>query len=332
MHWTLKSYAFLLAFVLSSGSAFVAKAEFPDSVITIIFPFSAGSGGDVGLRIYAEALGKRLGQPVIVQNKPGGNSAVAAAEALAAQRDGYTLTVLTSANAIAHADMRAQKKKLGYSIDDFNPLSGFAEFFNVIAVPANSPFKTLGDLLNYAKANPCTLNIGTSTYNSANNLVAKLLAHDAGVKYTIVTHTQTGDLTTNTMQGRVHAGIQLYTVFEGQFQAGTLRPLAVVTAKRSAYLPNVPAVSEMVPNYAVPSWMALYVPGGVPKGRAALLAKASREVLMDPLVTARLKEIGFEPLATQPEEQDSLMRGEMKKWDNFFTERADNQEKVCDGM
>lgn len=332
MNWTLKACASLLAFALASGSASVAKAEFPDGVITIIFPFSAGSGGDVGLRIYAEALSRKLGQPVIVQNKPGGNSAIAAAEALAAQRDGYTLTVLTSANAIAYADMRAQKKKLSYSIDDFAPLSGFAEFFNVIAVPADSPFKTLGDLLSYAKTNPCTLNIGTTTYNSANNLVAKLLAHDAGVKYTIVTHTKTSELTTNTMQGRVHAGIQLYAVFEGQFQAGTLRPLAVVTAKRSAYLPNVPSVAETVPNYAVPSWMALYVPKGVPKDRVELLGKASRAVLTDISVTARLKEIGFESLATQPEEQDSLMRGEMKKWDSFFTERAGNQEKVCSGM
>jgi tripartite-type tricarboxylate transporter receptor subunit TctC len=323
MKWTLKALVMVLTLC---APTFAQSEEFPARQVQVVFPFGAGGGGDTATRIFAETMAKKLGQKFVVMNVPGANGATGANVALSAARDGYTYPILSSGSAIAYASVKGSEKELGYSLGEFEPVSGFAVFANVIFVSADSPFKTLGDVLAFARARPCELNVGVTTVNSANDLAAKVLERTARVRYQVVNYKTAGELMTGVLRGDVQVGVQLYGAVKGMVQSDKVRALAIVTKQRAAYLPDVPAVAETLPGYDVPSWMGFYVPKGVPKERVALLAEATRSALKDPELVAKFAALGFVPLPTGPEKQGVRMRDEILKWEGFF---ATKQEVAC---
>ena len=286
-----------LAVVLVPFGAVAASAgePFPSRSIQAILAFPPGSIGTTMLRI--------------------GKGSLAASAALKAPRDGYTIVMLTSGNAIATAVSEREGKPLTYSVGDFTPLTGFAEFTNVVATAGDSRFKTMKEVLAYARANPGKLNVGVSLANTANDLAAHLLKQKAGIDFAVVRHSTIASLITEARQGTLDVIIQSYGALKGQFEAGALRPLAVTVAQPVEYLPNVPTVAASgVPGFDVPSWTALYVPKGVPPARVELLAREARASLASSEVQKRLRELGIRPIPSNSRETDVLMNGEIAKW------------------
>lgn len=314
-----RAAAFMVTLALLTCSAFAAE-QFPSRPINIILAFPAGSISATMLRIFGEDVSKRIHQSVVIVPMPGGNGALAADAVLKAPRDGYTIALLSSGNAIATAMSVLDGSKLNYSVEDFLPLTGFAEFTNVVATAPDSRFKTMKEVLEYARANPGKLNVGVTTVNSANDLAARLLKLQANISFVSVHHSTLSSLITEARQGALDVIIQPYGALKGQFDAGALRALAVTVAEPVDYLPGVPTVAASgVPGFDVASWNALYAPKGVPQNIVDLLSREAKVSLTDGAIRARLRTLGVRPIPGSGKELDELMNTEIAKWRDVLT-------------
>lgn len=303
-------------------STAVSARDFPSRSLKIYLAFPPGTISDLSLRRFADAFSKKIGESVVIVNVPGGNGVSAATAALSAKPDGYTITMLTSANAIAQVDSAFKHADLFYRLDQFVPLSGFSVFSNIIAVNASSPFNTLSDVISFARAHPCKLNVGVTTVNSANYLTAELLMYYTKTKFVLVTHRKVPELILDALHGQVPVVVQSYTALGGQFSSGKLRPIAVAVNHRLSYVKDVPSVSESkIPGLAgfdLPSWTALYALKGTPPDRIAYLARNIREVLEDPAMQASFQELHIRALPSSAEAQSKLMQKEINRWTELF--------------
>ena len=209
------------AFVATSAPA-PAQGKYPSRPIRVMLPFAAGSVSDVTLRILADKLGARLDTTIVVDNQPRAGGTTAAAAVLAAPRDGYTLVTLSSSTAISVSLL----KSLPYDpVADFVPICGISTFANIIAVNANSKYRTLGDLLAAMRERPGALNFGTTTVGSTNHLAANLLKSMTGQTFQIVPFRTPGDLVTAVLRNDVDVIIQSYGALKSAVEGKQLRAL-----------------------------------------------------------------------------------------------------------
>jgi len=299
-----------------------AGDTYPSKPLKIIYPGLPATAGDITLRRFAETLSVTFGQPVVIENHPGGNGIVAAQAALSAPRDGYTINMFSSADTIAIADAQAKGSNLSIPFEEFDALSGFETFSNVVAVSTASPFRTLPDILRYARENECKLNVGLTGVNTPNYLLARIFMYQTGVKFVMVPHTKIADLLMDAVRGQVPVLIQSYAAIQGQVDAGNLRPVAVSGPRREPYLPDVPTIAELgiegLKGFTLPTWASLYTPKGVPAARRAYLSQKINEALRTPAVASAFKELAIEPLFLSAHQQDQLMHNEIKKWGDLF--------------
>ena len=295
------------------GLATPAMAQaFPSKPLRIVVPFAAGGAGDLTARIVGAALSQSLGQPVTIENRPGAGGVVAARTVARAESDGHTLFLMSNGTAVT----ASLYKSLPYdTLKDFTPVSTLGTFDLVVLVPADSPHKTLGDLVAFAKANPNQLNIGSINIGSTQNLAAELFKSSADMDAQIVPFNGTPNLVGALRGQQVDAAVEILGPALTQIQAGAFRALAVTGQKRSTVLPEVPtAVEQGVKGFVASSWNALAVPSKTPRDVVARLNKDINAALAKPDVRKKLADLNIDPDGSTPEQAAELLATDIKRW------------------
>jgi tripartite-type tricarboxylate transporter receptor subunit TctC len=289
-----------------------AHAAYPEQPIKIIVPFAPGGLADITVRMVGEKLTQSLGQPVVIDNRPGAGGVPAAQAAMGGKPDGYTLLVYTNGTAIS----KSLYKKLPFDPEkDFVPVSLMAYFDLVVLVKKDSPYKTLGEFLAEARAKPGKINIGTINPGSTQNLSAELFRTTANINVQIVPFRTTPDVTRAVIGGDVDAIFESYAATKAQVDAGNLRPLANSAARRAEYLPQVPSAAEGgVKGYDVTGWNALVAPAGTPPEVIATLNKAINQIISTPEVKKRLLDLGTTAHAGPPDDLKRQLAADIPKW------------------
>ncbi len=301
----------LFAAIAISATAQTAP-DYPNHPVVLIVPYGAGGVADVGMRILGEKLSNRLKQQFVIENRPGAAGIVAAQAGAAAAADGYTLLMTGNNNAIA----KVLFNTLPYDIlTDFASVSTASFFDLLIVTRAGSPLRSLDNVIAAAKANPGKLNIGTIVPGSTQNLGAELFVSTAGIKATIVTFRTSADMANAVMRGDVDLEFEFYAAVQGLLASNKLVALASTGDKRTAYLPNVPtAIESGINGYEVTSWNGLSVPAKTPQAIVATLNAAMKEVIPDPDIQNRAKEMGMEMRWSTPADMTARMRADIAKW------------------
>lgn len=295
----------------------VAQTSYPSHPIRIVTPLAAGAASDIALRILAEKLSSRFGVPVIVQNEPGGAGVIADRSVTNAQADGYT--ILWAGNNTA-TDVSLFREPVDPR-KELTPIIGVSEFPYLFVTSESSPYSTLEQWIAAAKEKPGTLTIGTSSAGTTNYLAALLFKSIQKLDSTVVPYRGPSELTVALLRNDVDLVVNAYGGLRSQINANQIRPLAITSASRDPDLPNVPTMQEAgVPDFVVISWNALYGPKGMPQQAVDVIGQAATEILGEPDVKAKFKEIGFNarPLATGP--LDQRMRSEIERWAHVIAE------------
>lgn len=289
-----------------------AQRDYPARPITLVVPFAAGGIADLTARLVARAMGKALGQSVVIDNRPGAGGIVATRMVVSAAPDGYTALLLSNANAISASLFR----KLPFDLTrDLAPVGTIGFFDLVLCVDSRSRFRALPDLLAHARANPGKLTIGTIAIGSTQHLAAELFRSRTGIDAVIVPYNATPALLGALRAGEVDLVFEILGPVLPQIAGGALRPLAVSAARRNRVLPTTPTVQEGgVADYDVASWNALAVPVATPQSIVARLNTALRDALAVPALAQRLLEMGVRPQAGTPAELDALLEREIRRW------------------
>lgn len=316
----LLSRRLMLAAALGALVAPARAQTYPTRPIRLLHGFAPGGAADTLSRIVAEDLQKRLGHPVIVEAKPGAGGNIAAEAVAKAPPDGYTLGLVTGAHAISAATY----KSLSFDpVDSFEMISTVVYYALVIAVRADHPAKTLGELLAAAKAKPGSVSFGSVGFGSTHHLAGELLAADAGVELVHVPYRGDSQAITALLSGDVPMIVGTSVLLAPQIESGAVRALAVTSPTRSALLPNVPTVEEAgVRGYDVRTWAGLIAPRGTPPAVIATLNAAVQDTLKDPQIRARVETaVGGDVRGSTPAEMKALITREITKW-NAVVERA----------
>jgi tripartite-type tricarboxylate transporter receptor subunit TctC len=304
-----RGFGFALVLFIS-----VAKAAdpFPTRPIRLISPFAPGGGNDIISRTLGAALTKNLGQSIVVDNRPGGNTIIAMELLARATPDGYTL-LTTSSSQATNATLYT---KLPYdSIRDFSPVSAIGVSPLVLAVNPVLPIKSVADLIAAAKAKPGALMYPSAGTGNSTHLGGELFAAMANVTLTHVPYKGLGPGLLDLMAGRLQLVFSTAPSAMLHIKTGRLRGLAVTTAARSNLLPQLPTVAESgVPGYESGSWYGITSPAGVPRAVVARLNKEIRSVLATPEFREQLMAAGADPMLTSPEEFAAYIKVEIAKW------------------
>lgn len=306
--------AALMALSALSGQA---QSAFPSKPIKIVVPNAAGGAADLTARAVGQKMAEALGQPVVIDNKPSAGGIVAGETVAKAAPDGHTLLLISSGTAVSESLF----KSLPFdTVKDFIPVAPLAALDLVIVSAEGGKFKTLGDLIAYAKANPGKLNIGTPNIGTTQNLAAELFKSATGLDIQIVPFNGTPPVINALRGGQIDAGLDILGPLLSQIKGNALRPLAVTGAKRSKALPDVPTAKEAgVVNYVAASWNGLAVPAGTPKDVVARLNKEINAALNDPAVHKRLEELNLDPQPGTPEQAAALLHNDIKRWGEVIT-------------
>lgn len=290
---------------LAAAFATPARAAFPDKPIRLLVPFAPGGGTDIVARFVGEKLGAALGQPVIVDNRPGANGVIAGEALLRAAPDGHTLLVATAAG---FASAPALGAKLPYDVvKDFAPVGMLGLFPLVINGAPNLGADTLTDFIALAKSKPGELNYASAGVGSTNHLVFEMLAQRAGLKLNHVPYKGAALATTDLRSGAVHVMVDSLAASLGNIQAKAIKCLAVTTATRQPQLPDAPTLKESGVDLVYPGWAALAAPAGTPEPAIARLSQALADLLAQEETKARYRQLVIEPAAMTPQDTAAFM-------------------------
>ncbi len=306
----------LLATVVCGQAA--SAQSYPTRPIQVIAPFAGGSASDVVLRIMLERMGKSIGQAFIVDNRPGAGGNIGTGAAAKAAPDGYTLVMGSLGPMSAN---RTLYRELGYDPDkDFEPISLFAHFPNLIVINSKLPINSLAELVAYAKARPKQLNYGSVGVGSSQHLSGLYFEQVTGVELTHVPYRNIAQYVPDLISGAVPLGFQWLPNVTAALKTGDAKPLAVTISKRMTALPDVPTTAEAgIKNYETSGWLALLAPRGTPKPIITRLNHEIAAALKDPAVRDRFVEQGGEAIGSTPEELAKFITSETVKWRDIIT-------------
>jgi tripartite-type tricarboxylate transporter receptor subunit TctC len=308
--------AVALATTLSAAAA--GAQDYPSRRITVIVPFAGGSASDVVTRIVLDRMSKSMGQPIIIENRPGAGGNIGTAAAAKAEPDGYTLVGSGSGPFAANTVLYAN---LGYEpLKDFEIISPFAVFPIVIVASSKLPVKTLPELIAYAKKSPEPLGYGSVGIGSSQHLSGAYFEQAAGVKLSHVPYRNIAQYGPDLMAGTVPLGFQWLPNVLGPINAGGARPIAVASEKRLGALPDTPTTAEAgLPAYKSSGWFAMAAPKGTPKPIVDKLNKELAAAIADPAVQEAFAKQGAQPMALSPEEAEKFVAAETEKWRKVIT-------------
>jgi tripartite-type tricarboxylate transporter receptor subunit TctC len=272
-----------VAAVLAAGGLASAQSPFPAKPVHIFVPYAAGGGVDVLARTLGDVVSRQWGQGVVIENRPGAGGVVASQALVTSPPDGYTLIVVAS----GHATNAFLYPKLPYdTFRDFTPISLLASSPNILLVKADSPFKTLADVIAQARARPGSLAFGHAGTGTSTHLAGELLKNLAKIDIQAISYKGGMPALNDLLGGQIPMSFNNGPESVGQLAAGTVRALAVTTASRAAFLPDVPSMAETVPGYDTEVWWGLLGPAGMP---ADLVEKLNHDFVAA-LNTASVKE------------------------------------------
>jgi tripartite-type tricarboxylate transporter receptor subunit TctC len=313
MRWSFAVKAAVAALVLSFGPIAPLQAQdWPQKPIRIVVGFGAGGGTDIAARIVAQPLSEILGQPVVVENKPGGGGTTAAEQVARSPKDGYTALMMSNAHAIAPVIY----KTLRYdSITDFDMVSMVGTAGLALVVAPDFPAKDLKGLIAHVKANPGKLNFGSPGVGTTQHFAAELLAQLGGLSMTHVPYRATPAALTGLLSKDVQLLFELIQTVQGQVQSGTLRAIGVTSPQRFPSVPDWPTLAESgLPDYDVTSWYGLSFPAGTPAPIVARTNKAMRDLLATDTVRAQILKVGALVRSSTPDELKTHIAAEITKW------------------
>jgi tripartite-type tricarboxylate transporter receptor subunit TctC len=297
---------------LTIAGAACAQEAFPSKPVHLLVPFPPGGAVDIVARTLSDELSKRWGQPIVVENRPGAGGTIAEAVAAKAKPDGYTLILVASGHATAaylYPDLPFDPLR------DLTPLSLVGSSPNMMLVRADSPFKSIADVLNAAREKPGQLSYGYAGNGTSPHLAGELLKYMTKVDITPVPYKGGAPVLNDLLGGHIPLSFNNIPESIGFVQAGNLRPLGVTTATRSPVLPDVPTIAESgLAGYDTGVWWGFLAPAGLPAAVKAKLAKDCAEVVQIPSVRERLLKIGATPIGSSSEEFDKLIRSDHEKW------------------
>jgi tripartite-type tricarboxylate transporter receptor subunit TctC len=308
-----KIFLISLLCLFSIGSSFAdTKAAYPIKPIHLIVGFSPGGSADSVGRALAEGLSARLGQPVIVENKAGANGNIAAELVARSAPDGYTLYFPS----IGHAVNASLYKNLPYDpVKDFTAIGGVFSAPNILIVPANSPYKSVNEVIAAAKANPGKLTYASSGSGTSVHLSGVLFEKMAKIDMIHVPYKGTGSAMPDVISGQVDMSFPNLPSGLPHVKAGSLRALGVTTAKRSAAAPNIPTIAESgLPGYDMATWYGLVAPANLPTDIRIRLNKELQSILADPKFKDKLIAQGADPMPGTSEQFAALIKSEIEKW------------------
>ena len=299
---------------LAAATAWTAAAQsgFPSRSLRVIVPFAAGGVGDLTARVVGQKLGELLAQPVVVENRPGAGGVVAGEMVARSEPDGHTLLLMSNGTAVSAGLFRSLPFD---TVRDFTPVSTLGHFDIAILAPIDSTFRTLGDVVAFAKGHPGKLNLGSVNLGSTQHLTAELFKSAAGVDVQVVPFNGTPALVGALRSRQVDIAVEILGPVLPQVRAGALRVLAVTGERRSPVMPEVPtAIEAGVTGLTASSWNALAVPSRTPRATVDQLQRAIVTALADADVQKKLRDLNVEARSSSPEQASALLAADIRRW------------------
>ena len=309
---TLRAAALALAAALATLAAPARAADYPTRPVKWIVPYPPAGTTDVLARIVAQWLTEKMGQPFVVENKPGAGNNIGVEAVVNAPPDGYTMLLVNPANGI-NATLY---KNLNFNfMRDIAPVVGLVRTPNVMEVTASFPAKTVAEFIAHCKANPGKINMASSGSGTSVHLSGELFKSMTGCDMLHVPYKGSGPALTDLIGGQVHVMFDNLPSSIGHIKSGKLRALAVTSEQREPSLPQLPSVGETVPGYEATAWFGIGMPKGTPR---EFIDKVNTEVnraLADPKMRERLAELGGRPIGGTPEDFAKVIAAETAKWE-----------------
>ena len=299
----------LLCSVFAVAAA--TESDYPNRPIKWVVPYPPGGTTDLLARLMGQYLSQRLGQQVLIENRAGGGNNIGTEFAIKAAPDGYTIFLVNPANAI---NATLYHNLPFVFLNDMVPVAGLTRVPNVMTVTKNFPAKNVAEFIEYGKKNPDKINMASSGAGTSVHLSGELFKYMTGISMKHIPYKGAGPAITDLIGGQVDVLFDNMPSIIGHIRGGQLRALGVTSAQRSPALPDVPAVAETVPGYEASAWFGMAAPKGTPP---AVIARLNREVnaaLADPVMKAKLADLGGVPLAGTPEQFWEIHRMETEKW------------------
>ena len=292
---------------------------YPIKPIRLIVPFPAGGATDILARALSQKLGEKLGQTVVVDNRPGAGGTIGADAASKSAADGYTLLLATSST---HSIGPAINPKIPYNSEtDFTPIAYVASSPNIVVVPTTLPVKTMRELIDYARKNPGKLNYASSGNGTIVHLTTEYFKAQSDTFILHIPYRGTALAIPDLVSGKVDVLFDSFVTGMPHVKDGKLRALAVTSAKRSALAPDMPTVSEVLPGFESVTWFGLYGPKNMPADLTARINQAANAALADADVKERFFRLGAEPTGGSPLAFAAMVKADSTKWKKIIADR-----------
>jgi tripartite-type tricarboxylate transporter receptor subunit TctC len=299
------------AALLGAATSSTAQ-DWPSRPIRIIVGFGAGGGTDIAARIIAEPLSKALGQPVVVENRPGAGGTTAAEQVAKSAKDGYTALMMSNAHVVAPAMYKSLRFD---AVNDFQMVSMVGTAGLMLVTAPDFPAKNLKELIAYTKANPGKLNFGSPGVGTTQHFASEFMKQRAGLNIQHVPYKSTPATLTALLAGEVQMVIELIQTVQGQVQAGKLRAIGVTSAQRFPTVPDIPTLAESgIPGFDVTSWYGLAFAAGTPAPIVEKTNKAMRELLATETVRTQIAKVGALVRSSTPDELRKHIISEINRW------------------
>jgi tripartite-type tricarboxylate transporter receptor subunit TctC len=307
-----RSFAFLFSLLVLACSS-LGAADYPNRPVSLVVGFTPGGPSDVLARVLGKKLDQILGQPVVIDNRPGAGGNIAAEVVARAAPDGYAL--LMGNNSILATNAVLYKKVAFDPEKDFEPIALIGSQANILVVNPNVPARSMAELIALAKANPGKLNFASSGHGAAAHLAGELFKSRAGIDIVHVAYKGGAPALQDVIAGHVQMIFATAASVVGHIQSGAVRPLAVTTPRRTSVLPDIPTVAELgIPGFDATTWHGLVVPAGTPRDIVVTLNQTTNAALKSPDVQKSLADLGVDIIGGSSEEFGAYIKSEIPKW------------------
>ncbi|MFW8566190.1 Bug family tripartite tricarboxylate transporter substrate binding protein [Orrella sp. 11846] len=306
-----KIFGALLVGTAMMTSSAMAADNFPSRPVTMVLPFAAGGATDTLARMLSERLTDKMGQPFIVENKPGAGTMLASDYVARAKPDGYTMLMAASSLSIAPSIY----SKVNYdAIKDFAPITQVASVIHILEVNPELPVNNVQELIDYLKANPGKINYGSVGVGTSTHLEGEMFKSMTGVDMIDVPYKGSAPALTDLVAGRTQVMFDAWTSSKPFVESGKLRVLAVTTEKPSPSVPNVPSISDTVPGFAAMPWLGLVAPAGTPAPIVNKIYDNVVEVLQEPAIQQKMQDLGLDIIGNTPEDFATFIAEDLQTW------------------
>ena len=301
-------------------SALAAAQPYPAKPLRLVVPFPAGGATDTLARTISLKAAEKLGQQIVIDNRPGAGGTIGSDHVAKSAPDGYTFLIATGST---HSIGPIINPKIPYNVErDFVPVVYVAKTSSVLVVPATLPVKNLAEFIALAKSRPGQLNYGSSGNGTNSHLSSELFKAQAGVFITHIPYRGTGLVFTDMMSGQVHMLMDNYVTAQSNIKDGKLRVLGVTSPQRLPFLPEVPTLDEQgLKGFDVSNWFGIYAPKGTPSDLVAKVNTAFNQALQDPDMQKRLAVLGATPTGSTPEQMGKMVAADTVKWTQLIRDR-----------